>query len=622
MLIKDDDDPHSGRDKHEIRLSRRYFLKTVAIAAGAYLVSVRCNGYQSLRSPEAFFSQFADKTDRFSLALIADPQLAEASTHGLVKLTSQQKLTEIVYEINQMRPQPAFVVFDGDLVENVQPDMISNFVHRANRLHPPVILVHGNHDGRIPYTEFKQMQRDLNRTEMVQFSFDCGQWHFISFPCNIQETDSEARELLTWLAQDLAKHPNQPTMVFEHLHLMPQGLTQLEWYTYDRSLRMKILDLLATAGTVRYVICGHVHNGIQTSVKTAWSYRGINFITAPTCTAARNFGEEYPEFVAGMVNNFRQDAGGGYYLLIDINGDKAQVRARLVGVDEEYIYPDRFPEYQDQEPLWFQSVLDSPPNLELLNPSFEDGLAGWSLPYRYQSDRDPGFIAEAIPQPTRPNSNQAAFLFCREKGQAWAKDEMMELYQMVQIPPGASPTFGAYYFPEAGMKNGGGYLRLCVYHQKQLKALFLMDWGNGDKTKNFRMAQKSLYLATEEKVSAHALIHMGSQQKAFFWELPSTMGRWHQVQLNLQEIYDRALRLPGAFDRLAIDQLLVSIGVWVQEKPGSQAEAYFDDLSLTFDRNQIGLNIDQQSVPIDNRIFQTTFGKFYLNRKREDSSIN
>jgi len=586
-------------------MNRRDFLKKCAkIGAGGVVLSNQTLEVGIGTKGLSPFPQLDGLGERFTFALLADPQVNRIDASSDVAQTTQKRLTEVIDEINAMRPRPPFAVFDGDLVGSVKPEQMENFVTRTKKLQTLPILVHGNHDGHPPYAEFIQMQRDLNSTEVVMFSFDCGWWHFVAFPCHIRDNEWEEKAL-DWLNRDLGENRHKPTIVFEHYHLMPQGLTQLEFYTYDKPLRTEIVDILAMYGNVRYVFCGHVHNGIKASVKTAWTYRGMNFITTPTVTASRNFGEEYPPFEAGMDQG-TGDTGGGYYLLVDIKGNNIRVRGRLVGVQDEYIYASSFREYKGEEPLWSKNVTDYPPNSELINGSFENGLDGWMKPYRYVADEQPGFVWQASSEKAHSGSN-AAYLFVREKGQPWAHDEMMELYQMVETP--FSPIVKAHYNLDEQSVGGGGYIRLCAYHGSELKLLILFDWGEGDKPRNKRMASHSLWTATGEKAGAASLITMGESKEAMFWTIKAALNQWHELKVDIQHVYDEALDSSGAFQALGIDKLLVAVGVWCLDDKGSRSSAYFDDITVTpRDGGEVS-TIDGEPLIIDDSVFETDFGR-------------
>ena len=148
---------------------------------------------------------------------------------------------------------------------------------------------------RSPYQGFIDLHKKYNNYEKAYYSFDWGKWHFVVLSCNFKLKEDE----LLWLENDLSAAKNKPTIVLEHLHLIPLGLSQLEFYGFEINTRKKLLDLMTRYGNVRYYFNGHVHNGIQASLKMSKNYRGINFITVPTIIHTRPFGEEFPAFAKG-----------------------------------------------------------------------------------------------------------------------------------------------------------------------------------------------------------------------------------------------------------------------------------------------------------------------------------
>ncbi len=578
-------------------------------ALGALTASALGAGFPA-RAAEPGGPQFpalAGTGDRFRVALIADPQVEAADSRSVVAATSQERMSQIVREINALDPAPAFVLFNGDLVNSAVPRQIENFLARAKELKSPVVLVHGNHDGWLPYPEFRQMQQAVNGTEHVRLSFNCGRWHFTSIPCNFRYPEHGA-DMLAWLEADLRAHQDRPVMAFIHYHLMPQGLSQLEWYTYEKGFKKELLDVLARHGNVRYCIGGHVHNGIQVSVKTAWTYRGTRFLVAPTCTASRNFGEEYPAFAAGLPRDARSP-GGGYWMLLEFDGPEVRLHGRLAGVEQAHAYPAEFPEYRGDEPLWLRNVTDDAPAAALGNGSFEQGLAAWRRPWRYRCDHDPGFLTE-VRDAEGARGGRAVYLYCRDKGQPWAEDELNEVYQRIALPPDRPATVRARFRVDEPSRNGGGYLRLCALRGGDLAFLALLHWGDGDRTRNHRMGANSLYTATGRAGTAFSLIELGRKRRAAFWPLQPREG-WNEVSLDLAAAVDAALERPGAFRELGADSLLVSAGVWCHKTPDSRASCLFDDLEAG---SPAGCHLNGAPLPLGPATCDTDFGLEPLRR--------
>ncbi len=602
-------------------LTRRQFVGLTGGTAAGWAMAATESTAMVPTSP--LFPELSRFGDRFRFALIADTHFGSRDVgDGRDPRSHLAKYRVITSELHASDRPPAFVTHLGDIIANPNPEFVELAKSALGELKPLTMLVHGNHDGRNPWTEFKSLQRAANGTEAVTYGFNCGRWHFVVLPFEEHATDEFSDDLIEWLRADLFAHRDRPTMVFVHHHLLPQGLTQLESYTYEKPLRTRLLQTLADAGSVRWVFCGHVHNGIKASVKTAWTWREINFITAPTVVPPRNFGEEYSEFSSGQPS--AGGNGGGYYLTVDIDGDQATVVGRLGGVAEQFVFPSRFRQYEDQEPLWFDNITDRTPSPTLENGSFEQSLDGWMTPYRYIADHNPGFTA-TVGKGHAKAGDSAAYLAVREKGQTWAHDEMTELYQWVKVAEKQSPLVRASYLIEQPDVGGGGYLRFTAFAAEDPKLTYLLDWGSGDRALNMRMALHAQFMARGEKAGATELIAMGERREALFWRLDGEPGRWHGIRLPLASAYDAVIGRRGAFAGLQIDRLLVAIGVWCGDSKGSRSEAWFDDVIIeNSTSDDVVATHNTRPLPLDRSVFTTEFGAWHASKvgRRSDARRN
>ena len=584
------------------------------VVAGAFMAG-RPDAVAGTETP--LFPQLGDVGDKYSFAVIADPQVLTADTKNGIYQTTQRKLSMIVDEINKMSPMPAFVLVNGDLVGQVGvpkrgPEQIENFISRVVPLKPTTILVHGNHDGHEPWTEFKQMQKAVNGTEAVWFSWDIGKWHYIGIPAYL-DTDESEKKFFDWLAQDLKTNKARPTMAFLHWHLMPGFRTQHEYYTFDKRVRTRLVELLTQHGNVRYTFSGHVHNGIKVTANTAWEYKGTKFITVPTCIAPRNFGEEFPEFAEGESEApTTGDTGGGYYTIVDVDGDNAVARCRLVGVDKEYVLTE-FRPYKDQEPLWFKNAPDLELNPKLVNGSFESGLKGWLMPCRYITDENPGFLVETTPNPS--GGGAGAVVQVHETGQRWASTEVMELYQLVSVPsPGA--VFEASYYLDALPKNGGGFIRLSLYSGSQLRAIMLFNWGGEDAVA--RMDHHTPWTVTGIRKN-----ELEKNYESASWTTSAEPGKWHELRIDIGTGYDTLTGEKGSFSTLGIDRMFVGAGAWCStSEPGSISRMRFDNLKFvaSYKAAEDGILFDGDPLPVESEASKADSGNKVQGRKRSKSS--
>lgn len=397
-------------------------------------------------------------TGRFRFAIIADSQVGHADDPGTVGKNAAETLRTAIEEINSMEPATAFVCHLGDVVNVPDQDSFENFYNLVRPYRGLHVVVHGNHDTSPPYTEFRQLVKRLNGIESVYYSFDAGDWHFVVLPANTEfgnYADLEVNKpMMDWLRADLEANKNRPTVVFIHIHLMPMGLTQLEWYTYTPGFKRELIDALARWGNVKWLFSGHVHNGIKVSSKTAWTYRGINFLTIPTITASRPYGEEFPQFAEGARR-------GGFYAIVDVDGDTLTVRGRLAGVADEYVFADSFQPFTPEKDIRLLTrSIDLPPKPVLENPDFEEGLHGWYTCPRYVCDGETGYLNEWRMKHKRSGA-YSAYLYAIPMGIDWLQDEYNELFQIVAAP-GPNPEFRGSYYIQHPAESGGGYFRLTA----------------------------------------------------------------------------------------------------------------------------------------------------------------
>lgn len=583
-------------------LQRRDFL-ILAGLGGAGLFAPAGVRAQATAKQENRVPQLSAPGDRFRFALFADPQVGHGDDPNPVAVNARRTLRLGVEEVNAMNPAPLFAVFLGDLVNVFDDASVATFEGCIAGLKPKPVLVHGNHDTRPPFDGFRALMGRVCGFDAVCHSFDAGKWHFVVVPCNLAggepAYEKAEQEVFAWLEADLAANRGKPTMVFNHLHLMPQGLTQLEWYCFPLKLRRRLLGLFAKHGNVRYYFNGHVHNGIKTSVKTSWQYQGTTFITVPTGTQSRNFGEEYPGFEQGLET-------GGYYVVVDVDGESVKLTGRLAGKEEGYAYPGKMQSFrEDIEPRWLEKTTDFSPAPNLVNGGFQNGLRGWRACYRYQSDINPGFMCE----PAERAGHSAVQILTRTKEPVfWANDELTELYQTVSCPAGPAPVLRASYWIDNAVRDGGGHVRLNAMKDNTFLFTMMFRWGR----KYERYADILVRAFANELYGEPRgwtwLQEMGRKKQGLFWEMPETPDCWHQLDVNLANLYDQALGSTGAFAALGATKWHVGLGTWVTNREGAVSAACFTDVAL---RGGSAASSTVNGVPLvtDGSVFVTEFGQ-------------
>ena len=185
-----------------------------------------------------------------------------------------QTLERVVDAVNALRPRPQFVVVGGDLVS---PDIPSATIegHRdatdaeyeasytvlrsiLARLAVPCHVLMGNHDRRGPFRRVMGLE-PAPETAPHRYVVDCDGYRL----CALDSLDpgkkpgrlGEAQ--LGWLRDRLREAVDRHVVIAVHHHAVPIGLERL-----DVQMLMDadaFWSIVAEAGNVRGVLCGHVH---------------------------------------------------------------------------------------------------------------------------------------------------------------------------------------------------------------------------------------------------------------------------------------------------------------------------------------------------------------------------
>jgi 3',5'-cyclic AMP phosphodiesterase CpdA len=541
------------------------------------------SGLSFAAQPAPTFPKLASVGDNFSFLINADPHVSRERPNAKSPQPHNQLLREFVKEVNATPRQPAFVVFNGDIYERQGvPQTTDILLQIIKELRPLPIAVTGNHDARDFDVDsiFRPVQYAFNGTTNDTFSFDCGQWHFVVMPTKelLVSPEKEAA-FLKWLDLDLQANRNRLTMGFMHYHLLPVGTSQLEFYTYSISYKSRLLATLTRYGNVKYVFSGHVHAGIENSVKTAWEYKGVNFVVAPSPVRPRPFGEEYAEFTLD----------GGYYLKVEVEGKNVRLLGHQIGRPAEHAYPASFHAFDPGlDPRYMKPVWELPAGPKIRNGGFEEGLAGWSSVIRYIKDKEPGYSV-GVSGEGAASGKSACRLFVSEEGQGWALGEFTEIYQVAQAP-GSAPTL-KFQYRSGQAAHGGGYVWLAGFKGEQAQSLIMFHWGPQMRGKHTLPNVINYVLGAGERDAAH-LQTLGLQKRALFWKLPVSEEKWLPVRINLAQAMNTAAGKAGLHESLGINRIILGLGAWCSDEPGSRSTAWFDDVDLVPGSNAADMEVN------------------------------
>jgi 3',5'-cyclic AMP phosphodiesterase CpdA len=512
--------------------------------------------------------------DAFRILIMADPQGGDPSDESNGE-TTRMKIHNAFIEqsvelANQQTGNPLFNIIIGDIVDHQGQKSNFEAMHAFfSRLSMPVLYTVGNHETRYRldfspgynmegFTNFFEAQKKMNGLDKLLYSFNLGQWHFVVWPDPLRDNFWETHpHYFDWLEQDLEKHKTRPTVFFHHVPLMPIGIDPMIDYVEGASVKKKLIDIIARHGNVKYAISGHVHIPLKSSVKTAVSYKGIQFINIPAAGyRPRAFGEEdfYGDPVQGIA-------------VMDFDGKEANIQYQNV-TRKTYAYPPELPAFkEDDYLLWLNHKWELPAGQTLQNGDFSKGLTGWHQRFVYKEDENPSNVCTVVRNKDREGAS--LFLFNRKRGFATPGQDRFpqtinRICQPVLLGKNEKPHLELNFKidPDHYRKNSfnGAYVWIEAF-EKQYKRL------------NLVYSIDTMFSQIGGKYADIRTV------KPIHFDITAEEGAWHQVKINVFEDHEKQVGV--APDALNLDRLVINLGVWtVNDGQDQSIGVYFSDLSL------------------------------------------
>jgi Icc protein len=214
---------------------------------------------------------------------ISDTHLFAKSNQALLGLSTAESLTTVLDSIRRLRPKPDLLLLTGDLSQDESAESYKRLRDLITPLGIPSYWLPGNHD-QLPLME------QILSTDMISAdkTFQLRGWNFIllnsMLPGKVYGELSLNR--LSWLEQQLQKHPNRPTLIALH---HPPCLIGSDWM--DQIGLRNPDDLLAVIDRypqVKLVLFGHIHQAFSTT------RAGVQYLGCPsTCV---QFKPDQPDF--------------------------------------------------------------------------------------------------------------------------------------------------------------------------------------------------------------------------------------------------------------------------------------------------------------------------------------
>jgi 3',5'-cyclic-AMP phosphodiesterase len=253
-------------------LDRRSFMKVTAAAMGVVLAKGLSTPFSFLPLNVEQAEASTGKVNSFRFAYISDSHLYEKDVNDRFV----RSLLRAVDDVNNLDPQPDFVLYGGDLAQLGQEKELELGAQILKNLKAPLRMMVGEHDW---YLDMGEKWRTLFGKST--YSWDHKGIHFVTLNSvverdfwtkrgmtamermktvagldnGVQSSFTVGPEQREWLQKDLAKYPaEQPIMVFSHSPLY-KLYKNWNFWTDDAEDVQKILNRFKQV----VVIHGHTH---------------------------------------------------------------------------------------------------------------------------------------------------------------------------------------------------------------------------------------------------------------------------------------------------------------------------------------------------------------------------
>jgi 3',5'-cyclic AMP phosphodiesterase CpdA len=512
--------------------------------------------------PTSFLGELPQGTDRYSFAIMADPQGGDPSHDRYAGSSARMHIhnafiAETIERINELENRPLFTLVLGDYTDHQGEMRHFEAMNRLfSKLSTPVLLEIGNHETRYAaefrpgyrmdaFDNYFGAQQRINGLEKLLYSFNLGAYHYIVWPDPLRKGFWETHpHYFDWLERDLEKYKDAPTLFFQHVPVHPIGIDPLVHYAEKPYIKKLLLDLLTRHGNVKYVFSGHVHIPLKSSVKTAVTYRGINFINLPAAGyRPRAFGEE--DYFGGPAQGAAIVAVDGE----DIQVDYVDVTRNV------FTYPGQFPHatLQEASPL-ILNKWELAKGTQLQNGNLAS-QEHWHSNYIYQEDHQPTYLRRICEK----DSLQSIYLRANKRrydkpGQDRLPQTLNQLTQVVFAPDGR--------FSEIELRM----LVECEhFYERALVGAFVWIEGYWGHHKQYSL----IYSAGKIPASLSNRFNRSPQTVIVHRHLPAKTGAWSTVILNPEQ------DLAGT-EQQPIDRWAINLGVWnINDGNNEGIGAYF-----------------------------------------------
>jgi len=223
----------------------------------------------------------ASRTTALLIAHLSDLHMRPLGKlyQGLVD--SNAMFDAAVRHLNALDPAPDLVIVTGDIVDHGTPAEYDHARTAMAAIHPPVLMLPGNHDERSAFRQALQDHHYLPASGPLHFVVgDKGPLRIIGLDVTVPaEHHGEAtEESCAWLEARLSEERERPTLVLMHQPPFESGIACIDAYNCRGGARLA--TAISTHPQVERLLCGHVHRFMLTR------FAGTMLVTAPSTTTA------------------------------------------------------------------------------------------------------------------------------------------------------------------------------------------------------------------------------------------------------------------------------------------------------------------------------------------------
>jgi 3',5'-cyclic AMP phosphodiesterase CpdA len=201
------------------------------------------------------------------IAQISDTHIKMPGKLAYKRVDTAGMLARCVAHLGQQNPQPDLVVLTGDLVDLGRPEEYDYLKTLLAPLRAPLVVIAGNHD-----------EREAMRAAFAADGYFPAQGflHFAiedRYPLRILGLDTivpmqgggeMCGERLAWLDAQLARKPQQPTLLLMHHPPFATGIGHMD--KLGLAGYEAFANVVSRHPQVQAILCGHLHRSIHTSV--------------------------------------------------------------------------------------------------------------------------------------------------------------------------------------------------------------------------------------------------------------------------------------------------------------------------------------------------------------------